>query len=116
MFFLLISSVFNQQFQAKLEERKNVEAAAEDAVKAKAKEDIALWTQQREIRLNAKKDTNRSEEQVLLETLYSDADGNAWERVTKLIDVTSDPEASKADVSRMKKLFIQLKNEPVEPK
>jgi Clathrin light chain len=60
-------------------------------------------------------ETNRSEEQVLLETLESDVDGNIWERVGKLIDAASEnPDPSKADVNRMRKLFIQLKNEPLE--
>jgi hypothetical protein len=84
-------------------------------MKAKAAEDMANWVAQREIRMSAKKDKNRSEEQVLLEGIESDADGNnVWERVTKLIDQSAEPETGKADVTRMRKLFIQLKNEPLE--
>jgi hypothetical protein len=67
--------------------------------------------------LNAKKEVNRTEEQVLLEQQESDLDaGNVWDRVTKLIEASVDQpdDASKADVSRMRKLFIQLKNEPLE--
>ena len=39
-----------------------------------------------------------------------------WDRVTKLIDSSADATeaVSGPDVSRMKKLFIQLKNEPLE--
>ena len=60
-------------------------------------------------------DTNRSEEQVLLETLESESDANNnWERVAKLIDVGDAGDPTKADISRMHKLFIQLKNEPLE--
>ena len=76
---------------------------------------MANWHAQRDVRLNAKKEKNRSEEQVLLEAIESDADGaNVWERVTKLIDQTTEAEAGKADVARMRKLFIQLKNEPLD--
>jgi hypothetical protein len=67
--------------------------------------------------LNAKKEVNRTEEQVLLEQQESDLDaGNVWDRVTKLIEASVDQpdDANKADVSRMRKLFIQLKNEPLE--
>ena len=52
----------------------------------------------------------------MVESLESEADmTNSWERVTKLIDANSDAaDATKADVTRMRKLFIQLKNEPLE--
>ena len=59
-------------------------------------------------------DSNRSEEQVLLENIESEVDANNnWERVTKLIDAGESADAAKADVTRMRKLFIQLKNEPI---
>lgn len=78
---------------------------------------MSNWKQQREIRLTAKKDSNRSEEQVLLETLESETEVlKVWERVMKLIDsnevVASELKGS--DTTRMRKLFIQLKNEPLE--
>jgi hypothetical protein len=78
---------------------------------------MSNWKTQREIRLNSKKDSNRTQEQVFLETIESDIDGvNTWERVTKLIDAAMDnsTESSKADITRMRKLFIQLKNEPID--
>ena len=61
-------------------------------------------------------DTNRSEEQILLESLESEVDAaNTWDRVAKLIDAANDTTmAANADVTRMRKLFIQLKNEPLE--
>lgn len=38
-----------------------------------------------------------------------------WDRVSKLIDSSAEAVDSKgSDVSRMRKLFIQLKNEPLE--
>ena len=40
---------------------------------------------------------------------------NTWDRVAKLIDAANDTTmAANADVTRMRKLFIQLKNEPLE--
>ena len=78
---------------------------------------MSNWTAQRNVRLSAKKEKNRSEEQVLLESLESEVEGgNAWDRVTKLIDISADAttDSKKSDVSRMRKLFIQLKNEPLE--
>lgn len=106
---------------AKLEAKRAEEYEAEKVTKAKAADELANWNKQREIRLSSKKDSNRQEEQVLLETLESEVDApNTWDRVTKLID-TNQPEAptekgaesTKVDTGRMKKLFIQLKNEPI---
>ena len=97
--------------------KRSHESDHEKSTKAQALEDLANWTQQRSIRLKAKKEKNRSEEQVLLETLESEADGtNTWERVTKLIDANTgdSAETDKADTGRMRKLFIQLKSEPLE--
>ena len=88
----------------------------ERSVRASAAEDMAKWTQQREIRLKAKKDSNRSEEQVLLETLESEADpaANTWERITKLIPSDADTlDTKKQDVKKMRSLFIQLKTDPL---
>lgn len=104
-----------KQFNATLEERRNKEIEMEKQFKSSASDDMANWNQQREIRLNAKKDKNRTEEQVLLESFESDADGgNTWERITKMIDMSADADNKKSDVGRMKKIFIQLKNEPLE--
>ncbi len=76
---------------------------------------MTSWNTQRSARLTAKKDKNRSEEQVLLENIeYELESGNTWERVGKLIDNDTDADSSKSDTSRMRKLFIQLKNEPLE--
>mmetsp|Transcript_24835 Transcript_24835/g.22550 ORF Transcript_24835/g.22550 Transcript_24835/m.22550 type:complete len:154 (+) Transcript_24835:40-501(+) len=107
-------SIFQKKFAAKLEERRLNEAEIEKTTRAKAHDDLQNWTAQRDVRLNAKKESNRSEEQVLLESIQSEEEvGNAWERVTKLIDISAEADTKKSDVSRMKKLLIQLKNEPI---
>ena len=113
---LIINSAFNKQFQAKIEAKRAQEYEAEKVVKTKALDELSNWNTQRDIRLKAKKDTNRTEEQSILEALETEVDAsNIWERVTKLVDVSQEvpAESTKADTTRMRKLFIQLKNEPV---
>lgn len=113
---LIFNSAFNKQFQAKIEAKRAQEFEAEKVVKSKALEELANWNTQRDIRLKAKKDTNRTEEQSILEALETEVDAsNIWERVTKLVDVSQEvpTESTKADTTRMRKLFIQLKNEPI---
>lgn len=101
---------------ATLNAKRDKEAEMERTVRASAAEDMAKWTQQREVRLKAKKESNRSEEQLLLETLESEADpaGNSWERISKLIPNDADGEVNKkADLKRMRSLLIELKRDPV---
>lgn len=84
-------------------------------MRAESEEAKANWNTQREIRLKAKKETNRSEEQVLQEQLLSEVDNlKTWERVSKLIDAGEGVDTKGSDTGRMHKLFIQLKNEPLE--
>jgi hypothetical protein len=65
--------------------------------------------------LKAKKESNRNEEKAKVEQLTSEADNlKTWERVSKLIDAGETVEGKGSDTSRMRKLFIQLKNEPLE--
>jgi hypothetical protein len=109
-------SAFNQAWALKLNALREKEQEMERSVRASAAEDMAKWTQQRDIRLKAKKDANRSAEQVLLETLESESDpvGNTWERVLKLIPSdTETPDAKKSDTKKMRSLLIQLKTDPV---
>ena len=107
-------SKFNREWNAKLDKKRETEFENEKSVRAAAEEDKAKWTQQREIKLKAKKDSNRSEEQVTQEQLVSESENlKTWERVSKLIDA-GEGDSKGSDTARMRKLFIQLKNEPLE--
>jgi hypothetical protein len=65
--------------------------------------------------LKAKKDKNRTEEQVFKEQIASDSDNSKiWEKVSKLIDAGEGTDNKGTDTGRMRKLFIQLKSEPLE--
>lgn len=112
---LSICSKFNREWNAKLDAKREAEFEKEKKVRAESEEAKANWNTQRDIRLKAKKDSNRSEEQVLQEQLESEAENlKTWERVSKLIDAAEGVDTKGSDTGRMRKLFIQLKNEPLE--
>ena len=99
-----------------LEAKRAAELDEESKVKNTAASDLHNWNSQRDVRLASKKDSNRTAEQVFLETIESDIDGvNTWDRVTKLIEASQDAVATdeRVDISRMRKLFIQLKNQAI---
>jgi len=103
---------WNKRLDAKIEEEKVAAAKVEEA----AKKELDDWKKQREIRLEKKKETNRSTEKVFVEQIESAlVSKNTWERVTKLVDISQDAaDSEKSDVGKMRSLFVQLKNKPVE--
>jgi hypothetical protein len=109
-------TIFNKEWAQKLDAKREQEFQHDKAARQKASEELANWKTQREVRLNAKMDKNRTEEAVTIETLDAES-GNAkpWDRLPKLIDSNeAAPSEGTKDVSRMRKLFIHLKNEPLE--
>lgn len=99
----------------KLDTKRAAEYEFEKAARAKAQEELAAWKNQKEIRFNAKKDKNRSEQQVFVETVESEAENlKVWDRVGKLVDANDSGDRKGSDTTRMRKLFIHLKNEPLE--
>ena len=53
--------IFNKAWALKLEAKRSHEFDHEKNARSKAQEDYSSWHTQRDIRLNAKKETNRSE-------------------------------------------------------
>ena len=106
---------FNKEWNVKLDKKREAEFEKEKSVRAASEEEKSNWNAQRDIRLKAKKDSNRSEEAVVQEQLASESENlKTWERVSKLIDAGEVADNKGSDTSRMRKLFIQLKNEPLE--
>ena len=117
MFIILyfLFSKFTKEWNAKLDKKRDAEFAKEKVVRAEADEERANWNTQRDIRLKAKKDSNRSEEQVVQEQVVSESENlKIWDRVSKLIDAGDAADNKGSDTGRMRKLFIQLKNEPLD--
>lgn len=116
----LLSRKFNAAWKIKLDEKRVIEMNVEKEQRAKAAEELSTFSSQRDIKLKAKKESNQNAEKVFVESVTKDlASTQVWDRVTKLIDVNAVEKAedsSKSDVSRMRKLFIHLKNEPVAAK
>ena len=97
-----------------MEAKRAAEYEHEKQSRAQATEEMAGWKQQREIRITTKKETNRIEEKVKVETTESEVTNlKVWDRVSKLIN-SEEIDTKGSDTTRMRKLFIQLKNEPLE--
>jgi len=68
-------------------------------------------------RATQRTDINRQEEAVVKSGLAADCeDKAAWARVLKLVNTADATVAGKADLARMQKILIQLKNDPIKAK
>ena len=57
--------------------------------------------------------THRQAEAVFVEERDEDAPGTEWERVARLCDFSSKTSKNTKDVSRMRSIFLQLKQTPL---
>ena len=114
--YIYLNRTFLREWNVKLEQKRQLEIEKEQAVRKAAEEEKSEWVNQRENRLKAKQENNRSEEELFKEQLQSEVENlKIWERVAKLIDAGEGVDMKEGyDTSRMHKLFIQLKNEPLE--
>ena len=63
--------------------------------------------------MRASMQTNREKEQVLMEQRAAEGEGeNPWERIVSLVDLQASTSDENMDTSRMRQVFIQLKNNP----
>ena len=98
-------------------EQKNAEAETLVATnRSRAKEELEQFNVEREKSKEAKQEKNRALEATMQEQMDADLDAaNGWERVVKLIDCDNKSEKDgRSDLSRMRSILVQLKNEPLE--
>merc|ERR1712029_375282 len=91
------------------------EATAMDELKEKAKKELEDWYKRYETQLEKTKSSNR-EEETKYETneLNGIEPGSEWERVAKHCDFSAKAPGHTKDVSRMRTIMLQLKqNQPV---
>ena len=106
-------SIWNDEWQVTLKDRKDAENAKKAEVLEQAKADIAAFQAAREAKREARMATNRSDEQEKLEALEADLENdNSWQKVCKLVDLSHDSVEGGADTKKMRDVMIMLKNEP----
>lgn len=106
---------WEQQWENDLQAKQAEQDAIGDDRKAKAKSELEQFYAEREKQREATQEKNRNEEQVLQEKLEADLESdNPWGRVVALVDieVKSGVDSDAADMSRMRQIMVQMKNEP----
>ena len=105
---------FHAEWDSILAQKAADEEAAEKEMFDKAKQTREQFNEAREELMDRNTTRNREAERVLFEQIDNDIEGsgNAWERVVKLVDLQADHGDDKLDTSRMRQVFLKMKNSP----
>ncbi len=105
-------TVWNNEWQVTLKQRRDEENAQKGAAVEKAEADLSNLAAQREAKREARISKNRADEQDKLEAIEADLENdNSWQRVVKMVELNQDANESSMDCSRMKDVLILLKND-----
>eukprot|EP00630_Chrysocystis_fragilis_P001222 CAMPEP_0197395326 /NCGR_PEP_ID=MMETSP1165-20131217/6746_1 /TAXON_ID=284809 /ORGANISM="Chrysocystis fragilis, Strain CCMP3189" /LENGTH=231 /DNA_ID=CAMNT_0042921087 /DNA_START=134 /DNA_END=827 /DNA_ORIENTATION=+ len=105
------------ELHAKLEEeirqREEKEAQVLEANLEQAKVALENFEAERQQKIRDTMQKNREKEQLLMEQFATEIESeNPWERIVSLVDLQTGMSDENFDVSRMRQVFIQLKNSP----
>lgn len=103
---------WNEEWQVTLSARKDEENAMKAEMVESARVALEEFKAGREAKREAKMAKNREDEQAKLEDIEADLENdNSWQRVSKMVDLTQDGAESGVDTTRMRDMFILLKND-----
>lgn len=105
-------TVWNNQWQVILKERKDEENAAKAETVEKAEAALSNFHAARETKRESRMARNRSDEQDKLEAIEADLENdNSWQRVVKMVELNQDASEGAQDCGRMRDVLIFLKND-----
>merc|ERR1719263_2157910 len=93
-------------FDAAVTKRRDAEAALITKNQAEAKAQLSQLETERQATFQGRMQANREKEQMAADN----ESPNPWERVVSLVDLQADAVAAAGDTSRMRQVFIQMKN------
>ena len=98
-------------FDAAVNKRREDENALVTKNQAEAKAQLSQLETERQTTFQGRMQANREKEQVKMEQMAADNESpNPWERVVSLVDLQAGAVAAAGDTSRMRQVFIQMKN------
>jgi hypothetical protein len=99
-----------QEIRLKLKDEN--EEKNKEELKAKAAKELEDWYKRYDEQLHKTKETNRSEEETVVAEVNSIQPGTEWERVAKQCDFSAKNTRNTKDISRMRGILLQLKQNP----
>ncbi|XP_049289297.1 clathrin light chain isoform X4 [Anopheles funestus] len=104
--------------KARLEEKDREEERKKDELREQARKELEDWYKHHEETISKTKAANResaknAEKQFVAETDEIEP-GTEWERIAKLCDFNPKTNKSSKDISRMRSIILQLKQNPIQ--
>ena len=101
---------WKEEQKERLEKKDQEETAAMEELKVKAKQELEDWYKRYETQLEKTKRINREEEAKFRNDEVNHIEpGSEWERVAKHCDFSTKAPGHTKDVSRMRTIMLQLK-------
>merc|ERR1712141_788981 len=95
-----------------LKEKDATEQIKMNELREQAKKELDDWYKHYEEQLNKTKVTNRESEKEFVAEINDIRPGSEWERVNKLVDFNTKANKNTKDMSRMRSIMLQLKQNP----
>ncbi|KAL5283973.1 CLTA family protein [Megaselia abdita] len=105
---------WREEQKLRLEEKDKQEELKKQELLQQAKAELADWLKQTEEAIAKTKAASRSaEKEEIFESDDSEKSGNDWEKIAKLCEFNPKTSKSGKDVSRMRSIILQLKQNPI---
>jgi len=99
--------------QTRLEQKDREEELKKDELREQARKELEDWYKHHDDSIGKTKTTNRNAEKQFVADDDDIEPGTEWERIAKLCDFNPKTNKSSRDVSRMRSIILQLKQQPL---
>ncbi|KAG0716321.1 Clathrin light chain [Chionoecetes opilio] len=104
--------IWREQQEVRLEEKDAAEELNKADLNEKAKKELEDWYKQHEEQVAKTRQANRSAEKELVADIGKMEPGTEWERIAKLCSFNPKTAKSSRDISRMRSIILQVKQNP----
>lgn len=99
--------------KARLEEKDREEERKKEELREQARKELEDWYKHHEEAISKTKAANRNAEKQFVAETDEIEPGTEWERIAKLCDFNPKTNKSSKDISRMRSIILQLKQNPI---
>ncbi|XP_068210495.1 clathrin light chain B isoform X2 [Palaemon carinicauda] len=104
--------IWREEQRIRLEQKDIEEEENKNELREKAKKELEEWYKQHEEQVAKTRQANRSAEKELVADTAKMEPGTEWERIAKLCDFNPKTAKSSRDISRMRSIILQVKQNP----
>ncbi|XP_055529334.1 clathrin light chain isoform X5 [Wyeomyia smithii] len=104
---------WREEQKTRLEEKDREEERKKEELREQARKELEDWYKHHEEAISKTKAANRNAEKQFVAETDEIEPGTEWERIAKLCDFNPKTNKSSKDISRMRSIILQLKQNPI---